>query len=530
MPKPIPALPEPWAAINTATHDARKNTQRARLLNGMVAAANRGGHAGANVTAVIAEAGVSRSTFYDYFADRDDCFVKALAQTQGKLLDQVRWHLSAQAYHDPMCAAVAAIVEFARTESAMSRFLMSEALAGGAGALDTRDAGIEEIEQAIEATYRELPATARVADVCPRIVIGGVCRLLGSRLRRGEPRISAVLDDLMGWLESYARPVGEQRRRKLKAGRRPARSAYLPERPMRAPPPLPPGRPRLSEQQVAANHRERILFAAAQLAEKNGYAATTIGEITKLARVDGRAFYGLFADKQDAFMTVHELGFQELMATTAAAFFAGATWPQRSWEAARAFTQFLEQSPTVARVGFVEAYAVGPGAIQRVEDSHTAFTIFLQEGYQHAQGRRHPSRLALEAIITTIFEVVYRQVRAGATAQLSTALAVLNYHWLAPFTGPGEADELIDKQLSAEAAAQINVIAGCGAVRDRMQRSLRRAPFFLGHRTKIGIEPQNQWATPQINTADVVYNPGLGGCPRCCHPSRSPRAPRALQT
>jgi AcrR family transcriptional regulator len=442
------------AAINTATHDRRKNTQRDRLLNGMVAAANRDGHAGASVTAVIAEAGVSRPTFYEYFTDRDDCFVRALEEAQGKLLEEVRRALSAQSPEDPTCAAVTAIVEFARTESASSRFLMSEALAGGAEALDERDAGIEQIDRAIDAAYRELPATARVADVCPRIVIGGVYRLLGSRLRRGEPRISAVLDDLMGWLESYARPVGEQRWRTLKAGERPARSTYLPERPMRAPPPLPPGRPRLSEQQVAANHRERILFAAAQLAEKNGYAATTIGEITKLARVDGRAFYGLFADKRDAFTTVHELGFQELMATTAAAFFAGATWPERSWEAGRAFTQFLEESPTVALVGFVEAYAVGPGAIQRFEDSHTAFTIFLQEGYQHARGRHHPSRLALEAIITTIFEMVYRQVRAGATAQLSTMLAVLNYHWLAPFTGPGEADELIDKQLSAEAAGR----------------------------------------------------------------------------
>jgi AcrR family transcriptional regulator len=440
------------AAINTPTRDRRKSSQRERLLSGIVSAANRDGHAGASVTAVIAEARVSRPTFYEYFTDRDDCFVKALKEAQDKLLEQVRRALSAQEHPDPSCAAVTAIVEFARTESALSRFLMSEALAGGAEALDTRDAGIEEIEQAIEAAYQKLPATARVADVCPRMVIGGVYRLLGSRLRRGEPRISALLQDLVGWLESYARPAGEQRWRELKAGRRPARSAYLPERPMRAPPPLPPGRPRLSEQQVTANHRERILFAAAQLAEKHGYAATTIGEITKLARVDGRAFYRLFADKQDAFMTVHELGFQELMATTAAAFFARMTWPQRSWEAGRAFTQFLEQTPTVAHVGFLEAYAVGPGAIQRVDDSHTAFTIFLQEGYQHAAGKRHPSRLALEAIITTIFEIVYRQVRAGATAELSTVLAAINFHWLAPFTGPGEADEFIEKQLSAEAA------------------------------------------------------------------------------
>jgi AcrR family transcriptional regulator len=303
----------------------------------------------------------------------------------------------------------------------------------------------------IEQAYREVPAASDVADVCPRMVIGGVYRLLAARLRRGEPRLSALLEDLLSWVKRYDRPAGEHRWRTLQPARRPTTSPFLPQTPMRAPMTLPPGRPRLSEEQVAANHRQRILFAAARLAEKKGYMATTIAEITKLAGVDGRAFYALFADKQDAFMTVHELGFQEIMAVTAGAFFAGSTWPERSWEAGRAFTQFLEQNPTVAHVGFIEVYAVGPGAVQRVEDSHIAFTIFLQEGYQYSRRENPPSRLALEAIITTIFEIVYHQARASARPQLAGLLAHIAFLWLTPFTGPAEADELIDRQLSGEA-------------------------------------------------------------------------------
>ena len=63
----------------------RKSSQRERLLAGMVAAANRDGYADANVSAVIAEAGVSRPTFYDYFSDRDDCFVAAIADMHERL-------------------------------------------------------------------------------------------------------------------------------------------------------------------------------------------------------------------------------------------------------------------------------------------------------------------------------------------------------------------------------------------------------------------------------------------------------------
>jgi AcrR family transcriptional regulator len=428
----------------------RKSTQRERLLNGMVAVANRDGYARANVTRVIAEAGVSRPTFYDYFSDKDDCFLAALADIHERLIADVRRAVESRAPEHAIQATIGVLVELAATQPAKARFLMSESMAAGPRALDARDHGIAEIERLVEAAHAEVPAARPAPDVCPRIAIGGVYRLLASRLRRGEPGLAALTGDLLSWIASYERPAGGHRWRSLRSTPAPAAapSPFLPETPLRAPMALAPGRPRISEEQVAANHRQRIMFAAAQLAEEKGYTATTIAEITKLAGVDGRAFYALFADKQDAFMNVHELGFQEVMAVTAGAFFAGASWPERSWEAGRAFTQFLEQNPTTAHVGFVEAYAVGPGAIQRVEDSHVAFTIFLQEGYQHVQREEAPSRLALEAIITAIFEIVYHQARASTRPKIAGMLGNITFLWLAPFTGPADANEFIEQQLA----------------------------------------------------------------------------------
>jgi AcrR family transcriptional regulator len=413
----------------------------------MITAANRRGYASANVTNVITEAGVSRPTFYEYFTDRDDCFLTALEDVQRRLVDHVHDALARHVSQDATRTAIAAIVEFAGANPAIARFLMSEAMGAGARALDARDESILEIERAIEEAREVTAPSAVVADVSPRMVIGGVHRLLASRLRRGEPRLSALATDLTTWIGSYEQPMSELRWRTPKPGPRPAPATFPPEIPMRAPPPLPPGRPQLSEEQVAANHRQRILLAAGQLAEQNGYSGTTVAQITKLAKVDGRAFYALFTDKQDAFMTMHELGFQEIMAVTAGAFFRGATWPERSWEAGRAFTQFVEQNPRVAHVGFVEAYAVGPGAIQRVEDSHIAFTIFLQEGYRHAAREKAPSRLALEAIITTIFEIIYQKARASAKPRMAGLLGSVVFHWLTPFIGPAEANAFIDRKL-----------------------------------------------------------------------------------
>ncbi len=182
------------------------------------------------------------------------------------------------------------------------------------------------------------------------------------------------------------------------------------------------------------------------MAESKGFTATTVADITKLARVDGHVFYRLFTDKQDAFMSVHELGFQQVMDVTSRAFFAGATWPERSWEAGRALTQLLQDNPLVAHVGFVEAYAVGPAAVQRIEDSHTAFAFFLQEGLVYRPQRRPPSRLAMEAIVTSIFEIIYTQARHAGRPEVATMLPHIAHIWLTPFLGAAEADGFIERK------------------------------------------------------------------------------------
>jgi AcrR family transcriptional regulator len=434
-------------AINTTLQKGRKATQRERLLAGMITAANRDGYASANVSAVISEAGVSRPTFYDYFTDRDDCFIQTLADVHERLLAEVNDAVDAEPPERALYATVGAVIGFSGSEPAMARFLTNEPMAAGPAALDARDEGIAAIEQIIEKRYKSLDQVSPVADFSGRMLLGGIYRLLASRLRRGEPRLSGLAADLLGWIESYEQPIGEHRWRALRAERSPPRSPFVPAEPLRAPERFPPGRPRIPEEEVAEHHRQRIMFAAATLAEDKGYTATTISDITHTAGVDGRAFYSMFADKQEAFMAVHEFGFQHVMDVTAGAFFAGSTWPERSWEAGRAFTQFLEGNPLITHVGFVEAYAVGPGAVQRVEDSHTAFAMLLQEGYQHIPEGDGPPRVALEAIITTIFEVVYHRARASAKPRLSGLVPHLTFLVLSPFLGPVQANAFIEEKL-----------------------------------------------------------------------------------
>jgi AcrR family transcriptional regulator len=433
--------------INTALPKGRKSTQRERMINGMIAAANRVGYAGANVTEVITQASVSRPTFYEYFADRDDCFLAAIEDTQQRLTGKVREAIATLPAETAMQGAIAAIILFASEQPSRAHFLMGESMAGGPRALDVRDRGVAELAGAIEDVQEGATARSSVPDISARVAIGGIYRLLAPRLRRGEPTLAGVADELAQWSAAYEVPTSKLRWRTLKPSPARASSAVSPGHLREAPKRLPPGRPGMSDEEVAANHRERTLYAAAELAETQGYGATTVADITKRAGIDGRGFYALFVDKQDAFMTLHEIGLQQVLNVTSRAFFSGATWPERIWQAAAALTGFLESNPLIAHVGFVEAHAVGAGASQRINDSYSAFAIFLQEGYLNVEGGHAPTATEVEAIVTAVFELVYLQSRASRAPKLAGLAGHVAFLCLAPFLGAEQADALIDGQL-----------------------------------------------------------------------------------
>jgi AcrR family transcriptional regulator len=418
------------------------------MLAGMIAAANREGYAGANVAAVIEEAGVSRPTFYEHFSDREQCFLAAIDEVHSALMDELRAALQGSPSERADATALQTLIAFVGAEPAKARFLMSESLAGGQATLDARDRSVQEVAELLDQTLAELPADARILDIPSEFMIGASYRILGSRMRRGERALAGLSRKMLRFMGNYEQPASERRWRCVPAravvATPPARRASA----LRAPAPLPPGRPRIGEDAVAENHRLRIMFATAELVQEGGYTATTIAEITKRAGVDGRVFYRMFADKQEAFSAIHELGFQQLMATTAGAFFAAEEWPERMWSALGTLTDWIEGNPAVAHVGFVESYAVGPTAVQRVDDSLIAFTIFLQEGYQHQPIEHPPSPQALEAIVTCVFEIIYRELRRSDEPKIAATLPALIYISLTPFLGVAETNRFIDGQLA----------------------------------------------------------------------------------
>jgi AcrR family transcriptional regulator len=411
----------------------------------MIAAASLHGYAGASVSRVVAEAGVSRATFYEHFADKDDCFVATHRDIAERLLEGIRHAVHDAPPEQALQATIRRLIAHAEEEPAQAQFLINEAVAGGPRALEERDRAISQMQAIVEGAWANAEPQAPMPDLPSAVLIGAAHWLLGPRLRRGERDLGGLTNEVIGWIERYERPGGEHRWNALLPGPSPSPSAYVSELPLRAPPPIPSGRSRLSTEDVLRNQRERIMYATADVAARKGYAATRVADITDTARVDRRVFYTHFRGKQQAFLAVHELGFQQTMAVGAGAFSSGTAWPERIWQGILATTQFHASLPSIAHVGYVEAHALGAAAIQRIDDSQQAFTIFLQEGNQYTNLPQ--SRTAMESIVAAIFEIGYRQCRDGRARQLPRLAYHAAYLALAPFLGVDGANEFLDAKL-----------------------------------------------------------------------------------
>ena len=424
----------------------RKQSQRQRMLSATIDVAARHGYQATTIGRIVAQAGVSRPTFYDYFPNRDSCLLATVTTVNEQVLAEVTQRVDAQPPEHAAYAAVEAIFDFCVEVPTMARFLVDASLAGPAQISEARSDGIAAIARAVDDAYRALSAQALVPDIESSVLIAGILRLLGLSLRRDATPDRRMLATVLSWIESYAVPAADRRWMTLRGFAR--RSSHIMSEP-------PFGRPPVVTQHDFPGGkleyaRQRLLFAAGQLSESKGFGPVTLAAITARARVNYRVFRRLFASKGDLFVTLLEIGSRRTLATTFSAYFDPGAWPERVWAAGRAYTQFVASNPTIAHVGFVDSYASGPRAAEAMDKTLKAFTLFLADGDGHvATGRECPPQLARDAIAATIFDLGYAHCRSGKSTELTDLLPQAVFIALTPYLGPDRTLEFIDSKLAA---------------------------------------------------------------------------------
>ncbi len=206
--------------------------------------------------------------------------------------------------------------------------------------------------------------------------------------------------------------------------------------------PLPGGHHGLTREQIADSQRERLLAAIAQEVAANGYRATTITDVVKLASVSTRDFYELFDGKEQCFLAAFEALRDHLEDLVAEAAAGADDWPHQVVAALRAALDFFAADPDLARLCLLESVSATPKIAIRFRESVLAGVPALARGRAELADPDSLLPETEDAILGGIVSLATRSIVAGEAEKLPALLPDLVDFALSPYLGAKRAATL----------------------------------------------------------------------------------------
>ncbi|HET8567037.1 MAG TPA: TetR/AcrR family transcriptional regulator [Solirubrobacterales bacterium] len=173
--------------------------QRGRMLAATAEAVARHGYRETTVEQIVKGAGVSRATFYEHFANREECLLAVFDEGLTRLQERVRSEAQGLAdWQSQVRAGLAAILDFIAQEPALARTCIVETMSAGPQALERYEAALQSVTPFLEAG-RELAEDGEALPITLEdSIVGGVVWMLHQRLLTDEAAaIPALLPTML---------------------------------------------------------------------------------------------------------------------------------------------------------------------------------------------------------------------------------------------------------------------------------------------------------------------------------------------
>jgi AcrR family transcriptional regulator len=259
---------EARARLHGLPRDRVVEIQRARMLTAAAEVVAEFGYGGMTTARVSSRAGVSRKTFYDLFADREDCFLAVFDDTVAQVAA-----VAAPAYEREGCwrekvrGGLSSVLRFIGDEPVLGALVIVDALSAGPRVLARRAQWLETVAGIVDRGRSEMKAGAGpLADpgrsaLTAEGVVGAVFSVLHSRLlERDRGPLPELLNPLMAMIVlPYLGPAAakkERARPTLKAPRAASKKVGDP----------------LAALNMRITHRTLLVLAA--IAERGGQGAS----------------------------------------------------------------------------------------------------------------------------------------------------------------------------------------------------------------------------------------------------------------
>lgn len=164
-----------------------REVQRDRMLKAMTEVVARDGYADTTVRKLLAQAGLSRRTYYDLWEDKEDCYLDAYGEIAAELTARaVAGFERGDSPRDRVRFAVEEVAGFCIDEPDAACACIVEGLAAGQAARAKRSELIEAIAATIAPALAELRPEGPNPELTARATVGGILELLYGPLARGD--------------------------------------------------------------------------------------------------------------------------------------------------------------------------------------------------------------------------------------------------------------------------------------------------------------------------------------------------------
>jgi AcrR family transcriptional regulator len=190
--------------------------QFARLMGAAVAVVDEQGWSDVTVAYISSRARVSRRTFYDLFANRDDCLLAVLEDTVGRIERALKGAVvPGESWDMRVRMGLWTILSFFDREPALARVCVVQSARGEQRVLEAREEVFLRLAVVLAGGVSEGSPARKVPPLVAEGLVGAAVAIVYKRLLKGDPLpLSALQGELMSMIVlPYLGPTAANRER-----------------------------------------------------------------------------------------------------------------------------------------------------------------------------------------------------------------------------------------------------------------------------------------------------------------------------
>ena len=195
---------------------ADSQATRLQIIEGFCLSVERKGYGPTTIADIVKSAHVSKRTFYEQFATKEECFLAAYRELSDQTMQTVASVIDpAQSWERQIETAMRAYLSVLDARPILARTFLLEILAAGSGALELRRQVLHEFAELTrgfaDVARRRRPELRRLTATMAMAFVGGINELVLLKVEK-TGRLTDLTETAVDLLRAVVAPLGKPRK------------------------------------------------------------------------------------------------------------------------------------------------------------------------------------------------------------------------------------------------------------------------------------------------------------------------------